>query len=490
MLTILLPLLSTLPDPTSTARAASTVFVGLSSYPTSTSEIDNIIDTMDSEGLNIFRMSFNPEWFSSKPHPYQSTYVQYFLDHCNYYIIVDRNHIYPPTESGASKARSEWSTVKESVFEVLESWPNNSRVMVELVNEYVSRDFYSRMQSLVNDIRDAGYTNPIVANKWSQSWRFIEDPLNSVYQGYHYYFNSWSVSSAVSQVRSALSKGIKLINTEIGADYNEARYFSSTEVNELNSFVSQCANLGVGNAVWMNENLDNWSRYKSLGIEFPTVSTQDPPTEPPAEPPTEPPTSTTIYSDDFESNSLSGWSSQTRTTGGSLKSANYVPYSGNYHVRFYTDGGSSTQENAYLSKQVNLQKASVRGQIYFSSYLSTTLLSDNADRVYLIRLSTSYGTIASAGIVRENGVNKWVLNSNGGQTTSSAVSITTERYFDVALNWNPSTDIAELYVNGTRLMSRTNTSNADIVRVDMGIISTYSVQGPLIVYGDNFSISD
>jgi hypothetical protein len=60
----------------------------------------------------------------------------------------------------------------------------------------------------------------------------------------------------------------------------------------------------------------------------------------------------------------------------------------------------------------------------------------------------------------------------------------------VALNWNPSTDTAELYVNGTRLMSRTNTSNADIVRVDMGIIDTYRVQGPLIVYGDNFSISD
>jgi len=173
-----------------------------------------------------------------------------------------------------------------------------------------------------------------------------------------------------------------------------------------------------------------------------------------------------------------------------LKSANYVPYSGNYHVRFYTDGGSSTQENAYLSKQVDLQKATVRGQIYFSSYLSTTLLSDNADRVYLIRLSTSSGTIASAGIIRENGVNKWVLNANGGQTTSSAMSIITERYYDVALNWNPSTDTAELYVNGTRLMSRTNTSNADIVRIDMGIINTYRVQGPLIVYGDNFSISD
>ena len=237
----------------------------------------------------------------------------------------------------------------------------------------------------------------------------------------------------------------------------------------------------------MNENLDNWPRYKSLSIDFSVASAPEP-EEPPTEPPAETPTSTILFYDNFESNSLAGWSSTTRTTGGTVKTANYVPYNGSYHVRFYTDGGASTQENAYLRRQVDLQETSARGY-YFSSYLGTTILSDNADRVYLIRLSGSQGSVASAGIIREGGLYKWVLNSSGGQTTSSEIRINTEQYYNVTLNWNPAQDTAELYVDGVKLATRTNTSNSPITSVDMGIINTYRVQGPLIVYGDSFSIS-
>jgi len=125
------------------------------------------------------------------------------------------------------------------------------------------------MQSLVTEIRNAGYTNPIVANKWDQPWTVIEDPLNNTYQGYHFYFNSWSVSGAMSQINTARSKGIKLISTEIGADYREHSYFTSSTVAELNSYLSQCSSLGAGNTVWMNENLDNWPRYEELNISIP-----------------------------------------------------------------------------------------------------------------------------------------------------------------------------------------------------------------------------
>jgi hypothetical protein len=244
-------------------------FLGLSGYPTSTSEIDEIIDNMESKNLNIFRMSFNPEWFSGKPHPYRESYIQYFLDNSDCTIIVDRNHLYPPTEESASAARDNWQTAKNSIFEVLQTWPNNPRVVVELVNEYVSTDFYTRMQTLVDEIRDAGYTNPILVNKWNQPWRVINDPLDLTYQGYHFYFNSWSVSGAVSQMTTALSKGIKIINTEIGADFNEASSFTTATVAELNSFMQWCTDQNVGNCVWMNQNLDNWERYQDLGIDFP-----------------------------------------------------------------------------------------------------------------------------------------------------------------------------------------------------------------------------
>jgi hypothetical protein len=131
------------------------------------------------------------------------------------------------------------------------------------------------MQSLVQVVRDAGFTNPLVVNKYSQPWKVVEDPMNMTFQSYHYYFNTWSLSGAISNVKTALSMGIKLINTEIGASYNEYDHFSSPTVTELNSFLAQCASLGVGNIVWMNYNgeySNNYPRYQSLGLRFPTVS--------------------------------------------------------------------------------------------------------------------------------------------------------------------------------------------------------------------------
>ncbi len=268
---------------TMTVKAATTndAFLGLSGYPTGTSQVQTIINTMNANDLNTYRMSFNPTW-ASGPHPYRQQYVQYFLDHSNYMIIVDRNHLYPPTESSASAARSNWNEVRNSIFETLQTWPNNPRVAVELINEYVSNDFYTLMQQLVNDIRSAGYTNPIVVDKWNQPWTVINDPLDNTYQGYHYYFNSWSPGGAMSQMNSALSRGIKIINTEIGADFNEYNSYTSATVDELNTFMAQCANLGIGNTVWMNENLNNLPRYQSLGISFPTV-TNPQPTSPPTQ---------------------------------------------------------------------------------------------------------------------------------------------------------------------------------------------------------------
>ena len=168
------------------------------------------------------------------------------------------------------RARSNWAVVESSIFEVLERWPSNQRVAVELINEYVSDDFYPRMQGLVDKIRAAGYSNPVVVNKWNQPWTKIDDPLDNTYQGYHFYFNSWSLNGAMRQINTALSRGIKIINTEVGADYNEYRQFDSSEVQELSSFLSQCEELGVGNTVWLNENLNNWPRYESLSLTLPT----------------------------------------------------------------------------------------------------------------------------------------------------------------------------------------------------------------------------
>jgi hypothetical protein len=269
------------PDPTPTPEPEPTpapseppvqpqsTFLGLSGYVDSTSGIDAIIHLMNQEHLNLFRLSFNPEWLNG-PHPYHASYVQYFLDHCDYTIIVDRNHLYPPTDTSAQTARNNWNTVKTSLFDVLARWPNNPRVMVELVNEYVASDYNTRMQDLITSIRHAGYTNGIVVNKWNTAWHKFEDPLDNTYQGYHYYFNTWSVTGATDQLNIALSRGIKVINTEIGADYHEDRSFTTGTVAELEAFMQWCYDHGIGNTVWMYENLHNWSYYQQLNFNLPS----------------------------------------------------------------------------------------------------------------------------------------------------------------------------------------------------------------------------
>lgn len=244
-------------------------FVGFSGYVDSTHDIDVIIQTMHEQHLNLFRMSFNPTWRSGN-FPYRASYIQYFLDHCTYTIIVDRNHLYPPTATSAQTARNNWHTVTNSLLEVLARWPNNPRVMVELINEYISSDYNTRMQGLINRIRSAGYTNGIVVNKWTTAWHKFSDPRDNTYQGYHFYFNTWSVTGATNQMNIALSRGIKVINTEVGADYHEDRSFTTGTVGELETFLQWCYDRDIGNAAWMYKNLHNWPYYQQLGFSMPS----------------------------------------------------------------------------------------------------------------------------------------------------------------------------------------------------------------------------
>ncbi len=524
---ILLPLLFGTAFPliqAATNQSANKVFLGLSGYPTSTGQIDSIINTMKANGLNTYRMSANPAW-SSGPHPYHEDFVQYFLDHSTFTIIVDRNHLYPPTEASATSARNNWNTARNSIFEVLEAYPNNQRVVVELINEYISSDFYSRMQSLVTEIRAAGYTNPLLCDKWNQAWTAINDPLDNTYQGYHFYFNSWSPSGAISQMQTAQSKGIKLINTEIGADYNEYKSFTTSTVGELNTFLSQCASMGVGNTVWMNENLNNMPRYQSLGLDFPTVTSPQPgtttgpsptatprpttspttnprptatptstprPTATPTPTPTASPTSI-AFQDNFESGSTSSWTDATITYKDTVSVTSSNPYEGDHSARFYTSGSSSSRENAFLSRSTDMQDAYASAFFrIISSTTGTQILRDNGDRFYMLRFSNDDDNdLALAGIRRENGVNKWMLFTGNSYKTSSAVPVQADKWYNIELHWNADQTIAQLFVNGAKILEidASTRSNPTVANAEMGILYTYSVQNPLLVYGDFFKLS-
>jgi hypothetical protein len=509
-----------------TTQSANKVFLGLSGYPTSTGQIDNIISTMKANGLNTYRMSANPAW-SGGPHPYHKEFIQYFLDHSDFTIIVDRNHLYPPTEASATTARNNWNTARNSLYEVLQAYPNNQRVIVELINEYISNDFYSRMQSLVTEIREAGYTNPLLVDKWSQAWTVINDPLDNTYQGYHFYFNSWSPSGAISQMQTAQSKGIKLINTEVGADYNENSAFTTSTVSELNQFLSQTASMGIGNTVWMNENLNNLPRYQQLGLDFPivtaptqpsvtpsptatptpqptTLPTPTPtatprptitpaPTSSPTPTPTTPPPTSTVFQDTFESGTTSTWTSTTRTYGDTVTVSNALPYAGSYSGRFFTSGSTTTRENAFLQKTTNLANAYSCANFRISGTTTgTQILQNDNDRFYILRFTNNNGAdLALAGIRREGGVNKWILFAGNTYKASTAIPINTDQWYNVQLHWNSATNLAELYVNGVNLLQTTVTSGdtSAATYAEMGIQYTYSVQNPILLYADNFILS-
>jgi hypothetical protein len=59
----------------------------------------------------------------------------------------------------------------------------------------------------------------------------------------------------------------------------------------------------------------------------------------------------------------------------------------------------------------------------------------------------------------------------------------------VELHWNA--NIAELYVNGAKILSMTTSANGSTATyAEMGIQYTYSVQNPLLIYSDNYKLTN
>lgn len=253
-------------------------FIGFSSYPESMGGMENITDLVNYANMTIYRMSFSPSWVA-QAHPYNTDYIDYFLANTNATLIVDRNHLYPPGQTSSNLFDANYNTAIANILTTLSQYPNNTRVMVELVNECTDATIWkARCQQMVTAIRNAHYNNSIVANKWTQSWAVavLDDPLDNIYYGMHFYFNSWSVSGAIAQMEYARSLNLRIINTEVGANYNEEGSYTQEEVNELQEFLTQCSNLGIGNCVWLKYDTGNWDTYLFFGLEMPTFESEDP----------------------------------------------------------------------------------------------------------------------------------------------------------------------------------------------------------------------
>lgn len=250
---------------------------GYSSYPTSTAELWNIEQHMNYDGCTLYRMSFNPSWWATQPHPYDEDLIDWFLTYTYYTIIIDRNHLYPPTEAMSNQFITNIETAENDLLDTLETYGNNSRVLIELVNEYVLSDWQEVNQNLTDAIRDAGYTNGIVANLWNTPWSSsrIVDPIDNIYLGMHFYFDSssgpsWTNASAVTQMGWALAQDYKVLNTEVGAHVDGQNYFNYTNVGELQDFVDWCYDNDINNCIWQYEDEDYYSEYADCGFDYPT----------------------------------------------------------------------------------------------------------------------------------------------------------------------------------------------------------------------------
>ena len=202
-----------------------------------------------------------------------------------------------------------------------------------------------------------------------------------------------------------------------------------------------------------------------------------------------------LFEDGFESGDFSKWTGTTTTSGETATVASYRPYSGNYHGRFTSNGGSGV-EHGYSFKTLNEEKVYARG--YFRVVRGLPL-SDNNDRFYLIRFRAGDQSLTGVGIRRYNGVERWMVYGRDGSswvwpTYVTSPSIEMNRWYCIELDWqkHASQGKIEVYIDGQKIFEITgiNTSYfGNVNSVQFGLINDAGVQNNLIVYVDSSAIS-
>ena len=256
------------------------VYDGFSNYPypLTTAAVQDVIDLMIQHNLNVYRISCRPSWDEGS-HPYRPELIRYFLDHApdNMIIIVDANHIvWSQTGEMTQQALDRWdSHIKPRLRQVIEDFPNEPRVFVELFNELMVGfdEYYVRAQDLIDYIEGLNleYYPVLVVNKLYTSglnWKTLSYLKNDIYQGYHGYFNDETVQGLTNSMQNAVNMGIKIINTEMGPDSRGTDYFDQAKVDALQQFYDNCAQINVGNCFWISWGTEWYEDYLRYGMEF------------------------------------------------------------------------------------------------------------------------------------------------------------------------------------------------------------------------------
>jgi hypothetical protein len=113
-----------------------------------------------------------------------------------------------------------------------------------------------------------------VQNKHTNSndWQVFNDPLGDTWQGKHFYMNRYTYNEAIGHLQNAMDAGVdpnRMVNTEVGASFNEHPDYTTENVGQLNDYLAWCYERGIGNMVWLNKNTYNLGTYEDLGLDLP-----------------------------------------------------------------------------------------------------------------------------------------------------------------------------------------------------------------------------
>lgn len=475
--------------------------------------------------------SINPSALIGNDAFLQKKFLNYFVTYGDNLDFIDF-HKYGLTESGGTdatafnaaktglftketacwytldQARQIWSSkrgktlptiITESNFSY--AWINGSDPRIQQMAGAVFTALVDR-EAVLRGIQSSIYyvfASSPTAQGGSRGYGMINSDNNQPW--YPYYVQSWlGKSLAVGDQLLSFSSSASGISG-FAWNHNQKTYFML--ICELNTAVTVYFKGLSGNLNFSK--IDNTISYLTPKVQTGVVSStqsltlngytvaifqdQSSTTPPP------PPPSTTYFADGFESGNFGSWAGTAVSSGETVGVVTSIMHTGLRSGRFASNGGAG-EEKAYCYKSVNLGEAYVRGYFYIGSVLPLT---DNGDRLYLLRLGGSQ-TLAYVGIRRDLGVERWVVDVRNGAnwfgyvSNSSAPLPQNNKWICVELHWKMSSTqgLVELYVNNVKIMSVSgiNTGyygNATVV--DFGLSYVGGVQKSILVYADDARIS-
>lgn len=261
--------------------------IGFSVTPQSISDCQGILQALLDYQCNALRLAFSGlTQYIAGNRTWNQSYVEYFLDNWDGYIVGDFQHIYPPDSATSDVYRSHLSEAQAELLSRVQPFNGNSKFLAEVVNEYDNTDFYTIADSLTAYLRNNGITNPCGANLPPHNREICAFDANLDYQGYHHYFDYTTYQGAMNWQNTMLGMGITVINTEQGASTSEANY-TTQQKTDLNNYLQSCFDLGIGNMVWLNywQNRRNLDAYETgtVVLQMPAGTTPTPECSVPAD---------------------------------------------------------------------------------------------------------------------------------------------------------------------------------------------------------------